>query len=133
MALISVVELLSDPDFVDPVTVLRETEVVGEDGIAERSLRRISILASVQSNSDRLDILPEATRTSASYDIITAFPLMEATDSTNADLVQWQGMEFIVTSVGRFGNFANGHGHYEGVMELREMRAKADPGYRKAS
>lgn len=126
MANLSVSELCFDADFVDPVTVLRQVETVGEDGVAERALESIPILASIQSNGDRLDLLPEASRTSGSYDCITAFALCEATETTAADIVLWQGMEFLVTSVSRFGNFAPGRGHYEAVMEMRPVRGKVD-------
>jgi galactose-6-phosphate isomerase len=128
MANISVAELCFDPDFVDPVTVLRQVERVDNNGIARRALVPIGILASIQSNGDHLDMLPEATRTSGAYECITGFALCEATETTNADIVLWQGMDFIVTSVSRFGNFARGMGHYEAVIEQRPVRSKGDQG-----
>lgn len=127
MANISVVELTFDPDFVDPCTVFRLMETVGQDGIARRVVVPIQILASVQSNSDDLALTPDLARTEATWECITAFPLNEATETTAADEVFWQGMRFTVIHVARFGNFANGAGHYEAVMELKPVRTKAQP------
>jgi hypothetical protein len=89
-----------------------------------RTLQSIPILASIQSNSDRLDVLAEASRTSGTYECITAFALCEATATTAADIVQWRGMDYLVMSVASFGNFANGAGHYEAVMEQRPVRSR---------
>lgn len=118
MANISVSELLLDPDFVDPVTVLRQVEVVGDDGIAVRQIVPIEILASIQSNTDTLIMQPELARTEGAYEIITTFPLLTATDNTAADMVIWNGRQHRVVSIGRFGNFSPGQGHFEGVMEV---------------
>lgn len=120
MANISVVELLSDPDFCDPCTVLRQVQTVDQFGIAQVSVVSIPILASIQSASgDDLVMTADAARTSASYEIITTFLLLTASDATAADIVQWGGEEFTVIHVDRFGNFAGGLGHYEGVMALK--------------
>lgn len=128
MANITVAELLVDPDFVDPCTVLRLMERVGQDGIAQRVVVPIQIIASIQSaTGDNLLLLPEAARTHGTYECITRFPLNEATDTTAADIVVWQSMQFTVISVGRFGNFANGAGHYEAIMELKPVRTRAQP------
>ena len=127
MANISVVELTYDPDFVDPCTVLRLVETVGQDGIAQRVVVPIQIIASIQSNSDDLILTPDAARTEATWECITAFPLNEATETTTADVVVWQGMQFTVMTVARFGNFANGQGHYEAVMHLKPVRTKVQP------
>lgn len=128
MANIGVSELLLDPDFVDPCVVLRLIETVGQDGIARRVVQPIQILASVQSNSDNLVLSPDMARTQGAWECITTFPLNEATETTAADEVVWRGMEFTVTSVGKFGNFATGFGHYEAIMELKPVRTKAPTG-----
>ena len=121
MALISVAELLLDPDFVDSVTVLRQVETVGDDGIAVREIVSITIMASIQSNSDNLVMPPELSRTEGSYEIITTFPLLTATDTNAADVVVWNGRQHRVVSIGRFGNFREGFGHFEGVMEITSL------------
>jgi hypothetical protein len=121
VALIGVSELLLDPDFVDPVTVLRQVQTVGDDGIAVYEVQSIDILASIQSNTDRLEMLPDLSRTEGAYDIITTFPLLTATDTNGADVVVWNGRQHRVITIGRFGNFATGFGHYEGVMEIMSI------------
>jgi hypothetical protein len=72
-------------------------------------------------------VTPDLARTGGSYEVITTFPLATATDANMADTVQWRGSEFIVTSIGRFGNFANNAGHYEGVMEIKTISPPAGP------
>ncbi len=128
MALISVVENLTDPDFCDPCTVLRNLETVGEDGIVTYTTQTIPIVASIQAlGGDDLMVTPDLARTGGSYEVITTFPLATATDANKADTVLWRGIEFVVTSIGRFGNFANNAGHYEGVMEIKTISPPAGP------
>src|SRR3954453_11351291 len=119
MANISVSELLFDPDFVDPVTIIRNEEFVGDDGVATYTEHRIPIVASIQSASgDILDITPDLIRTGGTYEIITTFPLVTATDATKQDTVIWRDTEFTVISVARFGNFGS---QYEGVMRIKTI------------
>jgi hypothetical protein len=121
MANISVAELLYDPDFVDPVTVLRQMQTVGDDGMAYHIVQPISIVASVQSISEDLAMTPDLARTEGTYEIITTFALATATDQTAADVVLWQGALYRVTAIGRFGNFRQGFGQYEGIMTLTSI------------
>ncbi|HTB46472.1 MAG TPA: hypothetical protein VK741_22820 [Acetobacteraceae bacterium] len=128
MANLSVVELLSDPDFVDPCTVLRQVEVIGADGIATYQTQSIPILASLQAaTGDELEMTADAARTSGTYEVITTFPLATATDTSAADTVLWRGCEYVVISIGRFGNFAGNAGHYEGLMTLKTISPAAGP------
>jgi hypothetical protein len=128
MALISVVELLSDPDFVDSVTVIRNVEVIGDDGIVTYQPQTFNILASIQAASgDELDILPDMARTGGTYEVITTFPLATATDLNKADTVIWRGCEHVVISIGRFGNYAGLQGHYEGIMAIKKISPPAGP------
>src|SRR4051794_6728959 len=119
MANISVSELLFDPDFVDQCIVIRNEEIVGDDGVATYTEHRIPIVASIQpSSGDVLDINPDLIRTGGTYEIITTFPLVTATDVTKSDSVIWRETEFTVISVARFGNFG---GQYEGVMRIKTI------------
>ena len=128
MANISVAELLLDADFVDAVTVLRQVEVVGSDGLVTYTTQSIPIVASIQAlGGDDLTVTPDLARTGGSYEVITTFPLATATNTSMADTVLWRGIQFIVTSIGRFGNFAGTAGHYEGVMEIRTISPPAGP------
>lgn len=125
MANISVSELLLDPDFVDPCTVLRQVEVVGNDGIVTYEVQSIPILASIQAmGGDNLYLGSDMARTGGSYEVITQFPLATATDTTKADTVLWRDAEFVVTSIGRFGNFGS---QYEGTMEIKTVSPRVGP------
>ena len=120
MARISVTEVVNDPDFTDPVTVVRQQTTVGNDGLLVITEQQIQIYASIQSASgDDLLMTPDLARTESTYEIITTFPLLTATDSTAADEVIWSGWRFTVINVGRFGNWAGGAGHYEGTMRQK--------------
>ena len=78
---------------------------------------------SIQSASgDELLVTPDLARTGGTYEIITAFPLVTATDLHKADTVLWHDVEFVVISVGRFGNFG---GQWEGVMTIKDISPKA--------
>jgi hypothetical protein len=121
MANITVIELMSDPDFVEPVTLTRNTEVVGQDGMVTYTQQTFDILASIQSNTDNLIMEPDLARTSGAYEIITAFPLATTTNIEACDTVAWRGAQYVVTNVGRFGNWAGTAGHYEGVMTLKTI------------
>lgn len=128
MALITVAELLYDADFVDPCTVLRQVETVGDDGYVTYATQSIPIVASIQAaGGDSLTVLPELARTGGTYEVITTFPLATATDTNAADIVLWRGSEFVVTQIGRFGNFANNAGHFEGLMEIKTISPPAGP------
>jgi hypothetical protein len=69
-----------------------------------------------------------ASMTQGTYECITTFPLNEATETTAADEVLWQGMSFTVISVARFGNFARNNGHYEAIMHLKPLRTRSTEG-----
>jgi hypothetical protein len=125
MANISVTELLFDPDFCDPVTIIRSVETVGEDGVVRYEETSYTAMASIQpASGDDLSIEPDAARTGGSYDIITAFPLATATNLTKADTVIWRDSEFVVISIERFGNFGS---QYEGVMSIKTISPREGP------
>ena len=117
MANIDVSHVL-DGDFCDPVTVTRWIETVGDDGRATYVEEVHEIFASIQAEgSDLLEMNADSSRANGKYEIITTFPLAITTDTVTGDTVMWGGKEFVVTSIDRFGNFATGAGHYEGIME----------------
>jgi hypothetical protein len=119
MANIDVTQLLFDLDFVDPVTIVRSVETVGEDGIVSYEEKRYDIWASIQSASgDELLMTPDLARTGGTYEITTVFPLVTATDLTKADTVIWHDVEFVVIAVAKFGNFG---GQQEGIMTIKSL------------
>ena len=125
MALISVSELLTDPDFVDPVTVFRQTMTVGSDGMATTTRQAIPIVASVQAmTGEELALLPDLARAEGTMELITTFPLAIATDTTLADEVLWGGQIYTVISIARFGNFG---GQYEAIISLKSTSGRIGP------
>jgi hypothetical protein len=117
------VSFVLDSDFCDPVVVSRWNETVGDDGRAIRVLEEINAYASIQASSgDNLFLSPDLARSEGTYECITIFPLAVATDTTAADEVTWKGETFVVTQIGRFGNY--GAGHYEGMLTLKSLTTK---------
>ena len=117
------VSMVLDGDFCDPIVVSRWTETVDDDGMAVRVLTKIDAFASIQANSgDTLFVDPNLARSEGTYECITIFPLAVATDTTAADEVTWKGETFVVTQIGRFGNY--GAGHYEGMLTLKSVTTK---------
>jgi hypothetical protein len=117
------VSMVLDGDFCDPIVVSRWTETVDDDGMAVRVLTTIDAFASIQANSgDNLFVDENLSRSEGTYECITIFPLAVATDTTAADEVTWKGETFVVTQIGRFGNY--GAGHYEGMLTLKSVTTK---------
>jgi len=125
MALIDVSALLLDPDFCDPVTVIRLVESVGDDGLVVMTEQQIDIIASIQSlTGEELALMPDLARAEGAMEILTTFPLAIATDTTVADTVLWGGKTYTVISIARFGNFGS---QYEGVMTLKSLTGRMGP------
>lgn len=119
MAQIDVTELLLDPDFVDPVQVLRITTVVndfGENELTEAA--PIDTVASVQPASGKqIQRLPEALRIA---DVRAFYIMLEIIqDSTSAypDVIVWQGQRYQVQLQNPWLNFGQG---WNEVIAIRE-------------
>lgn len=112
MANIDVSELLLDPDFVSPVTLIRRSANVnghGENELTETVIP--NVLMSVQgAKEESLARMPEGARLT---DIITVFyrgQLTTEAENGYGDVIVWGGKRYQVKVVPQ--NFMNfGHGH----------------------
>jgi len=91
---------------------VRSVETVGADGRATFSGVTLSAYGVVQPASGRaMELTPDATRTAEMLEIWTQAGLQEATDETAADIVQWQGKEFVPVRNDDFDNWGQGYRH----------------------
>lgn len=117
MANIDVSELMADPDFVDPVEVIRNGVSVSLDGLTEATAQDMgTILASMQPASHKeLMLLPEGQRVSGMLSCWTNFPLQEAREASEADIIVWKKQRYRVVKLSDWQHFGNGYTH--GLVE----------------
>ena len=124
MAQITVVEVVTDPDFLDPMTVVRRAGSVGEDGELTLETTQIPILASIQSaSSDGLVLLTDLQRAEGSIEVVTVFPLRGQGSQGPPDLILWRGRVWECKVIDNYRNFANGQGHVEAIATLTDLQA----------
>lgn len=113
MALIDVSELLSDPDFVDLISVIRTSYTMSGDGLSVRTEAVVSgLLGSVQpASGDTLTLVPEESRVDGMMEVWTTYPLRQAGEGIEADRILWKGKRLLVTKLDDFGNYGAGYNH----------------------
>lgn len=110
MALIDVSELMVDPDFADEIQIVRSIQSVDATGLAQRAQQTYDAIGVVQAGSgDQLELLPESQRTKSNMTVYTQFQLQEATDTTEADVVLWQGKSYRVMVTSQWTNWGGGY------------------------
>jgi hypothetical protein len=118
MANIDVTELFTDPDFVDPITIIRRAATVndyGENVITESS---ISAVASVQSgDNDVINRLPDGIRVQDTITIYTNKELLTSQSGKYPDVILWDGVRHQVIGVTPWGNWGTGWYRADCIME----------------
>lgn len=108
-------EILLDPDFTDPFVVLRRQEVLGANGrnsFVTTSYPSMGVITPASSNDlKRLDDYQTGTRY---LKVVTQFHLQLPTPGYQADVVQWRGDNFVVTTLDPYPQF--GPGWFEAVV-----------------
>lgn len=111
MALIDVSELLTDPDFVDPFTIARRTQVM-VNGRATFTTAVTDGSGSVQINAPEvLDRFPDAGRPDHWIRIYTLTRLIaqDETAGTYGDVITWRSRTYQVKAVDDWGNYGVGY------------------------
>lgn len=113
MSLIDVSELLEDPDFVDPVTIVRTSAVVGVDGMPERIQTLIpDQLMSVQPASGQtITAYPELTRSATVYEVWGKMRLYGPQEGTEPDRIIWRGRTLAVNKIDDYSHWGQGYYH----------------------
>lgn len=121
MALLDVVDVLLDPDFMDTGLVCnRMAQTVGENGRAQNAITAKTFAAVV--TSDKGDILQrgaEGSLITGSITLHTPFRLKDGSPGQDADEVIWQGRTYTVVSVNDYSHF--GRGFVAAVCDLKPL------------
>jgi len=98
MPLINVDELLADPDFTQPVSIITSTEAVNSSGFnVPVQTTTTNIQAIVQNNgSEKLIRLADGSRISDAVTIWCRHSLHAATATTAADIIVYNGQQYVV-------------------------------------
>lgn len=114
MALIDVTDLLTDPDFVDPVCIINRTPTInsfGENVLVEASNQTVG---SVQPASGKtISRLPEALRVANVSEFWVKGQIIADGTYTYPDILVFQGRRYQVQTVQDWGNW--GAGYAEGT------------------
>lgn len=126
MAILDVIEALSDPFFLDSATVVRSTRTVGANGRVTVTEARTTIYAVVQPGSGAVtDMLPEAERALDSIEVYAQFALAAASTDTTADDIEWRGKRWRVSKVMDWTNFGSGYSHAICVLKSTALPVNA--------
>jgi len=112
MPLLDVSDVLSDPLFADTTLVCtRETQVVGDDGIAVNTEQAIPFSGVVTADrAKELARLAEGSQVSGSILIHTVFRLTNGgPDGSDSDKVTWNGRQYLVTSINDYTTYGAGY------------------------
>lgn len=116
MAQLDVAELLDDPMFIDTFTVIRNTQVIGEDGRAGSGVEAQypDVVGSVQYESTSETQKGEAGQYSPrNLKIFTRFKLIKASEGYSPDQIIWNGELYEILDVQSYGHV--GQGFYIGI------------------
>lgn len=110
MPLLDVTEILSDPDFADTITVTRSTQTGFDHGrpvITVQSFPNVTAVVTA-GQGDILKYFPEMTNIQGAILIHTTFRLTSVSETTQADLVTWQGRDYQITGLNDWSTFGVG-------------------------
>lgn len=111
MPLIDTSELLVDPDFVEPVTVLRRMQLVSEQGrVSTQNQSFMNVIACVQPQSDEPMVRgTDSQLLPALISVHTKFRLRGISPNFQPDIVIWNGNQFVVNKVFNWSHFGLGY------------------------
>lgn len=126
MALIDVSELLTDPDFVDDITVLRSVRSVNDVGRAVDTPGAYYTYGCVQPAKEvQLLQIPDLERAGSYISVVTPFRLLALTETTAPDQVVWNGKYYQVSVVRDWTNY--GEGFVEAICQLTDLVTDGPP------
>ncbi|MFJ6322264.1 MULTISPECIES: hypothetical protein [unclassified Rhizobium] len=110
MPLLDVTDVLSDPDFADAITVTRMVETVDTHGRGQLTPQQFPNVTAVVTagQGDVLKYFPEMVNVRGAVLIHTTFRLTSASETTQADIVTWQGRDYQVTELNDWSTFGAG-------------------------
>jgi len=118
--MIDVSELLLDPDFVEPSTivVLRRTSTVGTTGRNVLAETINNVIAVVQAgNGETLKRLPESAQLSDWITVYSKFVFTADGTGQYPDIVQWNGKRYSVQLKTDYSNWGEGYTRADCLIE----------------
>jgi hypothetical protein len=121
MPLLDVSDVLLSPDFMDlTLSVTRNAQTVDNDGIAVISPTTTGFYGVVTSlNGSVLTRVAEGERISDTITIHTQFKLIDGQSGYDADVVNWQGLQWTVTNVNDYSTY--GVGFVQATCTLKQI------------
>jgi hypothetical protein len=109
MPLIDTSELLTDPDFVETVQVIRRAETISDQGRVSTQNVSYDVIASVQPQTDQPMIRgPDQQNLPQLIQVISQWRLRGIAPGYQPDLVVWNGTTFVVNKVFNWSHFGLG-------------------------
>src|SRR3954466_5186053 len=101
MAFLDVSELMSDPDLCSTFVVTRAQQTIddkGRGGLGGSTTRTI-IGVVLPASGRTMNIMPDLTNVNGVIEIWTKYRLEGPSDTTQADIITWQGRRYIINVV----------------------------------
>ncbi len=110
MPLLDVTEILSDPDFADTITVTRTSQTGFDHGrpiVTTQTFPNVTAVVTA-GQGDILKYFPEMANIQGAILIHTTFRLTSVSETTQADVITWQGRDYQITGVNDWSTFGAG-------------------------
>jgi hypothetical protein len=124
VAEIDVTEILADPDLADSFVVTRTRQITDTHGrTVALQPSTTTVVGVVQPMSGRtLNMMPDMVNVSGAIELWTTYRLEGPSETTQSDVVTWQGRNYMVQNVQPFTNYGQGYVH--AVCQLIDLVAK---------
>lgn len=110
MPLLDVSEVLTDPMFQTTFSVIRTTRGVSGTGRTTLSaVQTDGVVGVITGNNDtKLNREAEGSRITSTITVHTQFALTDGDGATDADVVLYQGRQYVVTALGDYSDYGAG-------------------------
>lgn len=110
MALLDVIEAISDPMLTDMITVYRMAQTVGSNGRTTSNQTATSIYAIVQAGEGRnVNVFDGGQQVQESMNVFSTFVFIAEAEGVTGDEVEWRGRRWRVTRVVDYSNYGSGY------------------------
>ncbi len=122
MPTLDVSDVLASPEFQDTFLVISSGRTINANGVAvDNAATSVQGFGVVVPNPDSLIRQSDGSRLSGSIDIWTRLRLtggykIDDTSSQNADVILWNGRNYVVSASSDFTNFGNGFIHSNATL-----------------
>lgn len=109
MPLLDVSEVLLDPDFADELVCTRQTQTVGNDGLAVNATADTPFVGVVTASSgNNLVRTPDGSYIQGDLLVVTPYRLRSGAAGGDADLITWNSAQYTVTQVNDYSRYGSG-------------------------